>query len=405
MDGQMFLLLLVVSASVSQISANKKTCACGLNTEGVNACGCQQLVVRPPKLHKIPFTEPRVVCKRLPGSPKLTPIGDACSCGHINVAPAIGPKPPCPRCGLLSKHRSSAAELSAEVTRESQARHSTVLDHLGAGWQGSFYSGGQHQFQQQVSTGQHQFQQVSTGQQGGQAAAFCEEDKSHVPAPADAVSLSLAYGLIRNAANAVREEGLLYGPKSIPRDGSARKTISNVPEERLHSIDRQVMELRVRPAAGGCSDPAMQHEEQALAEEQQKELLEAQRRSQGYYSSRSHPLNYVELGYMPEGARATHYASGSSTRYAESALAHERHFAVAGYSGEEGEEGGDYEQAQQAQQVLQQAQQVVQQADDVLDDSGEAQRGSQEGDCADGYSSAAASSRDAEFVGHHERGY
>jgi hypothetical protein len=105
-------------------------------------------------------------------------------------------------------------------------------------------------------------------------------------APADSVSLALAYELAKRAGTAVTEDDLNFGPRTLPLNGAVTKSRKYVPEERLFNFDKQVVELRYPTARCGLSA-------------QNEALLAAQEEGHPCRGSANY-LTYADLGYIPD---------------------------------------------------------------------------------------------------------
>jgi hypothetical protein len=107
-------------------------------------------------------------------------------------------------------------------------------------------------------------------------------------APADAVSLALAYQLAKRAGTAITEDVLSFGPRTIPVNGAVTRARNYVPEERLFAFDKQAGEMRYPSARCGIST-------------QEQALLAAQ---EGYRESpcggSANYRTYADVGYIPE---------------------------------------------------------------------------------------------------------
>jgi hypothetical protein len=109
-------------------------------------------------------------------------------------------------------------------------------------------------------------------------------------APTDAVSLNLAYELARRAGTATAEDGLNFGPRTIPVNAAVTKARKYVPEERLFTFDKQVVELRYAPARYGV----LTQEDALLA------ALQEDRYEESPCGAPPNCLTYADLGYVPE---------------------------------------------------------------------------------------------------------
>nr|CAD7408161.1 unnamed protein product [Timema cristinae] len=263
MDTKFILFWCFAITIVAQVSASKNTCGCNLNTGGVNACGCEQLVVTP---------------------------------AHL-------PRQRCSACRSRSPYYKSLAQ-------EAPIPYYGYGSSFGGGYE-SFYSDVQ---QQQERVVEEAIEEKELGSIGGSRGGG--GGPQHSLSPADAVSLTLAYGLAQNAERAVREEGLLYGPRSIPKEGAIKKVISNIPEERLQSFDKQVVELRLPSGGYGCSRTRLEQEAQeALFAAQEEELENAV--EGGGYPTGGRYISYLDLGYVPESVNKQQFITGPNIDHRE----------------------------------------------------------------------------------------
>nr|CAD7432053.1 unnamed protein product [Timema monikensis] len=303
MDTKFILFWCFAITIVAQVSASKNTCGCNLNTGGVNACGCEQLVVRPPLPQKVNVQPTRVVCQKIRGPPRLQPVGDVCTCGSLRVTPAHLPRQRCSACRSRSPYYKSLAQ-------EAPLPYYGYGSSFGGGYE-SFYSDVQQQQERVVEEAVEEKELGSIGGSRGGGGG-----PQHSLSPADAVSLTLAYGLAQNAERAVREEGLLYGPRSIPKEGAIKKVISNIPEERLQSFDKQVVELRLPSGGYGCSRTRLEQEAQeALFAAQEEELENAV--EGGGYPTGGRYISYLDLGYVPESVNKQQFITGPNIDHRE----------------------------------------------------------------------------------------
>jgi hypothetical protein len=112
-------------------------------------------------------------------------------------------------------------------------------------------------------------------------------------APADAVPLSLAYEFVKRPGTAIKEESLNFGPRTIPKDGAVIKARKDIPEDRLHGFDIQVVEPRYPSVKYGLTN----HEAASLEEEYERGIK---------YGGSASYLNYADLGYMPDTPKKQH---------------------------------------------------------------------------------------------------
>ena len=75
--------------------------------------------------------------------------------------------------------------------------------------------------------------------------------------------LSIAYEFVKRPWTTIKEESLNFGPRTIPKDGAVIKARKDIPEDRLHGFDIQVVEPRYPPAKYGLTN----HEAASLEEE------------------------------------------------------------------------------------------------------------------------------------------
>lgn len=141
-------------------------------------------------------------------------------------------------------------------------------------------------------------------------------DNNLAVAPADPVSVTLAHELARRTGTAIKEESLNFGPRTIPKDGTVIKARKDVPEERLYSFDKQVVELRHPSVRHGVSPQ----------EEAEEALLVAQEEGSNYGGSVNF-LSYADLGYVPEIPRIQQqFVAGSSVALGDQIFPYEDEF-------------------------------------------------------------------------------
>ncbi|XP_021918849.1 uncharacterized protein LOC110829444 isoform X2 [Zootermopsis nevadensis] len=266
----------------------RKKCSCGLTSEGVDVCGCQDSVVRPPRPQKLTTpTIQEIVSSRVKLGPTegLYPYEDT---NYIHAAP-------------VPKYSSSPYH---------KLESSYNLDKIEVPYSYSqFYplSGGAAKVSE--------FESYGNSEHTSDYAE--EEDDSYSPvAPADAVSVTLAYELARRTGTAVKEEGLNFGPRTIPKDGTVIKASKDVPEDRLFSFDKQIVELRHPLVRHGVSpqEPLLAAQEAAYDEE-------------NTYTGPANYLSYADLGYVPEIPRRQHqFVVGSSAAFEDQIIPHEEEY-------------------------------------------------------------------------------
>jgi len=110
---------------------------------------------------------------------------------------------------------------------------------------------------------------------------------------ADVVPLSYAYEFAKRPGTATKEEGLNFGPRTIPKDGAVIKARKDIPEDRLHGFDTQVVESRYPSGKYGLAN----HEAASLEEEYE---------GRSKYGGSASYLSYADLGYLPESTKKQH---------------------------------------------------------------------------------------------------
>lgn len=106
--------------------------------------------------------------------------------------------------------------------------------------------------------------------------AFSDErqvDYSYPEVPADAVSLTLAYKnlrapnvIYRQGKQFVPEDKLSFGHRTVPNDANSVRKIVDIPEERLVTVEKPVVELKVAPPRTVVIGSYDEREEAKLAE-------------------------------------------------------------------------------------------------------------------------------------------
>jgi hypothetical protein len=124
---------------------------------------------------------------------------------------------------------------------------------------------------------------------GEEENAYLYSDQLSV-APADAVSLNLAYELARRGGTAIAEDGLNFGPRTVPMNAAVTKAHKYVPEERLFTFDKKVVGLRYPPVRYGAPT-----QEDALLV-----ALQEDRYDESPCGVPANCLTYSDLGYVPE---------------------------------------------------------------------------------------------------------
>ncbi|XP_015592675.1 uncharacterized protein LOC107266577 [Cephus cinctus] len=338
--SQIVFLGLALFLTVSAVrSYQREGCSCGGLGAGTNPCSCSDFLVRAAKQPKpAHYASPLIIneaaaaraaamgpagcdggspqARDLEGglsvqdlltlgpharvAPKLSPIGDLCSiASHRSaVLPAYPGKPSCRACQTAARNSEGALEMA----------ESSATANAGAfGVQRSFNG---------LSSNLNSFDEDD-------GMSFDEQESIYngnaVPiAPADAVSLSLAYGLARRVAKIIPEEKLAFGPRTLPADGHIKQTIPDIPEERLFAVDKPIVELRAAPRVYGSGSGPCSALEEDLAEqealEQQRLELEAEAQAQEQSGAPSF-ISYSDLGYAPVGPSNNNFVSTQPTSY------------------------------------------------------------------------------------------
>jgi hypothetical protein len=137
-------------------------------------------------------------------------------------------------------------------------------------------------------------------------------------APADLVSASLAHELARRAGTTIKEEGLRFDPRTIPNFGTVVKAHKDVPDDRLFSFDKQIVEPRYPLVRHGIW--SQEEEEEALLAAQK----EAAYAEESNYRGPANYLSYADLGYVPEIPRRQHQlAAGPSAAFEDQIIPYE----------------------------------------------------------------------------------
>ncbi|XP_048506763.1 uncharacterized protein LOC125499987 [Athalia rosae] len=308
------ILLGITLFAVIQFTAGNHHSNCGLGP-GVDACGCgctettikAAKLIRPTKLvepyvineaHIIKKSPPRQGCGSLnpprphsgptvidllkpscgPVAPKFRPIGDLCSkCSKTitEVVPAYPGKPPCnvepPRLCDCSRDDSYYSKPCKHISYASTNPELNAFE--------------------------------------DECISFDEQEKIYngqpaPTAPADPVSLSLAYGLARQAARIVPESRLAFGQKSLPIDGRIRQTKTDIPEERLLTVDRPIVELKQTFVQPSSNDYAEIIAEQEALEQKRMEL-----EAKNSHTQSSSLISFSDIGYAPVSPSAQNFVS------------------------------------------------------------------------------------------------
>ncbi|CAH1118268.1 unnamed protein product [Phaedon cochleariae] len=263
-------------------------CGCGLEGSGEDMCRgtkrCVPMVVRPQALETPKFA-----------APAFEPVSSPCACKKAIVKPAVLPKPVCrpqiPTCVVDSCHHS-----------HHNVHHSTsssCCHHHVAGCCGPTV----HDIQNGACGHLHH------GHGHGQ---YAHGHGHGTCAPADAVSLSLAYKMAQQANynSMANEDKLNFGFRKIPQEIPVKRIIhNNVPEEKIFSLNGQIVELK--PVKAACC--------KSLAEEAAEDLLalqdEEEENARNGEATGVRRVSLGELGYAPaKPTRAAAAAAAPTTR-------------------------------------------------------------------------------------------
>ncbi|XP_076619416.1 uncharacterized protein LOC143340904 [Colletes latitarsis] len=133
-------------------------------------------------------------------------------------------------------------------------------------------------------------------------------DYSYPEMPADAVSLTLAYKnlrapnvIYRQGKQFVPEDKLSFGHRTMPNDVKNEKNIPDIPEEKLVTVEKPVVELKLAPPRTVVIGSYDEREEAKLAE---LEAIERESITQEETADQvaDSLLTYKDLGYAPVGS-------------------------------------------------------------------------------------------------------
>ncbi|XP_078047699.1 uncharacterized protein LOC144475562 [Augochlora pura] len=133
-------------------------------------------------------------------------------------------------------------------------------------------------------------------------------DYSYPQVPADAVSLTLAYKnlrapnvIYRQGKQFVPEDKLSFGHRTVPNDVKNEKKIVDIAEEKLVTVDKPVVELKIAPPRTVVIGSYDEREEAKLAE---LEAIERESITQEEVVDQGTEglLTYRDLGYAPVGS-------------------------------------------------------------------------------------------------------
>nr|XP_033341994.1 uncharacterized protein LOC117229550 [Megalopta genalis] len=149
------------------------------------------------------------------------------------------------------------------------------------------------------------------------SSSFCEDDETtdygltdytYPQIPADAVSLTLAYKnlrapnvIYRQGKQFVPEDKLSFGHRTVPNEENNEKKIPDIPEEKLVTVDKPVVELKIAPPRTVVIGSYDEREEAKLAE---LEAIERESITQEEVLDQGAEglLTYRDLGYAPVGS-------------------------------------------------------------------------------------------------------
>lgn len=262
---------------------------------------CIPLVVRPQELPKPPT--PTILVPSLPKAVPLgilPPIGGPCYCKVPLVKPAVIPKPACAQRRVIVNNNCAINSANSQQIVETYGGgcgvngvvngavlgpvNGGVLGPVNGGVVGSTCGGSYLGPVGGPAVGPY----GSVGPYGGVAPVAAPGQL----APADAVSVQIAYNQAMKAAN-TKEDILAFGfrqmPKEMPR---TFKRTNNIKEENLYSMNGQVVELKPVQLSGKSVD-----------EEAAEQLLDLQTEEEDVVAERGlRRLALGEIGYGPAKA-------------------------------------------------------------------------------------------------------
>ncbi|XP_076237074.1 uncharacterized protein LOC143180911 [Calliopsis andreniformis] len=162
-----------------------------------------------------------------------------------------------------------------------------------------------------TAIGQRQYAKVPTSD----SFSTCDDDTdetlidySYPEMPADAVSLTLAYKnlrapnvIYRQGKQFVPEDKLSFGHRTVPNDVKNGRKILEIPEEKLVTVEKPVVELKIAPPRTIVVGSYDEQEEAKLAELEaiERESITQEETADEMAESL---ISYKDLGYAPVGS-------------------------------------------------------------------------------------------------------
>ena len=161
-----------------------------------------------------------------------------------------------------------------------------------------------------AARGQTQYSEITRGG----SFSDCDDDRdeidvdSYPEVPADAVSLTLAYKnlrapnvIYRQGKQFVPEDKLSFGHRTVPNDAKYDRKLADIAEEKLVTVEKPVVELKIAPPRTVLMGSYNEREEAKLAELEAIERESITREENADQVAES-LLTYRDLGYAPVGS-------------------------------------------------------------------------------------------------------
>ncbi|XP_045468177.1 uncharacterized protein LOC123676358 [Harmonia axyridis] len=245
--------LFLVATAISQIEASCFR-GCGIGP-GSDPCSdnCQPLVVRPQEIPKPPQATISVPGPPLKVPLPTIPLGGPCFCRRPTVKPAVLPKPVCGSC-----RRRVCNTCNSCQCQRNQRTEEEVIENLGCGANAFGAYGSLPEYGGVSPYGPAGFAPYPVP---------LPETREQL-APADPVSVSIAYNLAKQAQN-LKEDILTFGFRQIPKEIPVQqRQRDNIPEENLYSLNGAVVELKPVTTLGKSVDEEAAEQLMELQEEE-----------------------------------------------------------------------------------------------------------------------------------------
>ncbi|KAJ6634871.1 hypothetical protein Bhyg_13452 [Pseudolycoriella hygida] len=276
MNLKLFFVGCIVATLAVQIAAQ---CLCGAEGEDVCSCGLTR-IPRPQQLRLQPTAFQRqktCSCTTTQNRQQFSPVGDRCSCGNSAVLPALRP-----RCTCQVGQRDSSAIRPPTLSLYSiPNRNVGLLTTNNNGRTGGLPDLRSQPFTGGISLNRRVFApqpnlNLNSWRISDEHDTVTNSALSSIPIdkpsdcgrtihapfetnvfssnlikkedyssaiPVDPVSMSLAYKSAQQASIQVPEEKLAFGFKKLPANAENVKHVPNIPEERLTTFNRKVVDL------------------------------------------------------------------------------------------------------------------------------------------------------------------